>query len=111
MDSGYAVTSRTPPSGQISESQIVPMGSAPIRLHSHRRKLPQKLKAPGLSASSKEFVSTPKLQANRENSKKSTGPKTAVGKATSPWNSVRHGLLSKRLVTSANQDKERSLVC
>ena len=38
-----------------------------------------------------------KIEANRRNAKKSTGPKTAKGKAKSSWNSTRHGLLSQRL--------------
>jgi hypothetical protein len=59
-----------------------------------------------LSAASKKSLSSRKLQANRENSKKSTGPKTPAGKAISSWNSVQHGLLSKKLATTASQDKE-----
>jgi hypothetical protein len=35
-----------------------------------------------------------KLAANRENARKSTGPKTASGKAVSSRNSVRHGVLT-----------------
>ena len=38
-----------------------------------------------------------KIEANRRNAKKSTGPKTSVGKAMSSWNSTPHGLLSKNL--------------
>lgn len=36
-----------------------------------------------------------KIEANRRNAKKSTGPKTSEGKSISSWNSRRHGLLSK----------------
>lgn len=36
-------------------------------------------------------ISERKLKANRENAKKSTGPRTARGKAFSRWNSVEHG--------------------
>lgn len=35
-----------------------------------------------------------KLQANRENAKRSTGPKSAEGKATSARNSTKHGALA-----------------
>jgi len=38
-----------------------------------------------------------KIEANRRNAKKSTGPKTPPGKAMSSWDSARHGLLSERL--------------
>src|SRR6266481_3657693 len=47
-----------------------------------------------------------KVEANRKNSKKSTGPKTSVGKAISSWNSMRHGLLSKTLPAIYGQDKK-----
>lgn len=38
-----------------------------------------------------------KIVANRRNAQKSTGPKTALGKTLSSWNSTRHGLLAKGL--------------
>jgi hypothetical protein len=40
-------------------------------------------------------VSEAKLQANRANAKKSTGPRTARGKASSRRNALRHGLTSR----------------
>lgn len=45
------------------------------------------------AAKPKQFatISERKLKANRENAKKSTGPRTARGKAFSRWNSVEHG--------------------
>jgi hypothetical protein len=46
-------------------------------------------------------VSARKLESNRENSKKSTGPKTARGKANSRFNAVKHGLCAKRLIFSS----------
>ncbi len=39
-----------------------------------------------------------KIEANRKNSQKSTGPKTKKGKEISCQNSIKHGLLSKTLV-------------
>ena len=48
-----------------------------------------------------------KIEANRKNAKKSTGPKTSSGKATSSWNSMRHGILSKRLPSLYGQSKRR----
>ena len=48
-----------------------------------------------------------KIEANRRNAKKSTGPRTSAGKATSSWNSTRHGLLSKRLPILVGQSKKQ----
>ena len=52
-------------------------------------------------------ISARKLAANRRNSQRSTGPKTVVGKAISSWNSLRHGLLSRRLIEFGDQGKEQ----
>lgn len=41
-------------------------------------------------------ISDHKLKANRENAKKSTGPKTPGGKGFSRTNSLKHGLFSRR---------------
>jgi hypothetical protein len=48
----------------------------------------------------KPTVSEARLRANRENSKRSTGPKTARGKGYSRRNAVTHGLLVKKLLFS-----------
>ena len=48
-----------------------------------------------------------KIEANRRNAQKSTGPKTTQGKAMSSWNSMRHGLLSKRLPTVYGQGRKQ----
>ncbi len=53
------------------------------------------------------IISARKLAANRRNSQRSTGPKTVVGKAISSWNSLRHGLLSRRLIEFGDQGKEQ----
>lgn len=45
-----------------------------------------------------------KIEANRRNAKKSTGPKTALGKTISSWNSLKHGLLAKRLLALGERD-------
>ena len=45
-------------------------------------------------------ISEARLRANRQNAKKSTGPKTARGKGYSRRNAVKHGLLLKRLLFS-----------
>ena len=43
----------------------------------------------------------PKSESNRENAKKSTGPKTTRGKANSRFNALKHGLCAKRVMFSA----------
>jgi hypothetical protein len=48
-----------------------------------------------------------KIEANRRNAQKSTGPKTSRGKAMSSFNSRRHGLLSKSLPVILGQGKRQ----
>ena len=45
-------------------------------------------------------VSERKLEANRENAKRSTGPRTLEGKARSRFNALKHGLLAKQIMFS-----------
>jgi hypothetical protein len=57
-------------------------------------------------------VSERKARANRENAKKSTGPKTARGKRNSSFNAIKHGLLTKKVLFApdgklANEDLRR----
>jgi uncharacterized protein (DUF2236 family) len=53
-----------------------------------------------------QSVSPEKLQANRDNAKRSTGPRTPRGKRNSRRNALKHGLLSKDLVISSGEGKE-----
>lgn len=46
-----------------------------------------------------------KLQANRENSLKSTGPKTIEGKAVVARNALKHGILSKEVLLMGENKK------
>lgn len=48
--------------------------------------------------STKQPVSDRKLQANRANAQKSTGPRTPEGKARSSQNARTHGLLARRFI-------------
>jgi hypothetical protein len=57
-------------------------------------------------------VSERKARTNRENAKKSTGPKTARGKRHSSFNAIKHGLLAKKVLFApdgklANEDLQR----
>ena len=50
-------------------------------------------------------MTTPaQITANRQNAKKSTGPKTAAGIAIASRNALRHGLTAKQLVISEEED-------
>ncbi len=57
-------------------------------------------------ASGKSLVSTRKVEANRRNSRKSTGPKTAAGKKRVSRNSTRHGFYSKYLLVRSEDQAE-----
>ena len=51
-------------------------------------------------------VSLRKVQANRRNALKSTGPKTSEGKRFSRWNALKHGLLAQEVVISEGMGAE-----
>jgi hypothetical protein len=52
-------------------------------------------------------MATPKqIAANRANAQQSTGPQTAAGKARARRNSYKHGLLSKELLLSWEEEKD-----
>ena len=53
-----------------------------------------------------EPISGAKLEANRENAKRSTGPKTPEGKAASRLNALKHGLLSAEILLWSESDKD-----
>jgi len=44
-------------------------------------------------------------EANKENAKQSTGPKTEEGKAVSRYNAIKHGLLSKEVLLEDEDEK------
>jgi hypothetical protein len=52
-------------------------------------------------------ISERKLQANRANAKKSTGPKTSAGKAAVRRNALKHGLRSNMLSVRPDECTER----
>jgi hypothetical protein len=51
-------------------------------------------------------VTPRKIEANRRNAQKSTGPKTADGKSVSKLNALKHGLLAQTVVVRGHQMKE-----
>jgi len=58
--------------------------------------------------SSKKPLSPQKIEANRRNSAKSTGPRTLRGKKNSRLNSLRHGLLAKSVVILEGSGRENA---
>ncbi len=54
----------------------------------------------------KPAISPRKIESNRRNSQKSTGPKTARGKERVSRNAVRHGFFSKFLLIQHRDGKE-----
>jgi hypothetical protein len=52
----------------------------------------------------KKKISEKKLQANRRNAQKSTGPKTPEGKARSSRNAIKHGLLAQQILIDDDDD-------
>jgi len=51
-------------------------------------------------------ASLAKVESNRANALKSTGPRTVDGKNTARWNALKHGLLSKAVVLREGEGKE-----
>jgi hypothetical protein len=51
-------------------------------------------------------VSIKKIEANRRNALKSTGPKTAEGKLVSRQNAFKHGLLARKVVIDSGDGRE-----
>src|SRR3990172_3062800 len=62
----------------------------------------------GAEAKSKPVVSLRKLEANRKNALRSTGPRTPQGKNTVRWNALKHGLLAKEIVIPAGAGRENA---
>jgi hypothetical protein len=55
------------------------------------------------------MASVAQIQANRSNAQKSTGPRTAEGKATASRNAVKHGLLAEQVVIHGEDPEEFDL--
>lgn len=55
-----------------------------------------------------EATSQARIDANRLNAAKSTGPKTDRGKASSAQNGVKHGLSCRRLIVRPDEKEEFS---
>jgi len=60
----------------------------------------------GAEASGKPTVSSRKVEANRQNARKSRGPRTAAGKERVSRNAIKHGFFSKFLLVHHRDGKE-----
>jgi hypothetical protein len=63
-------------------------------------------KQPSAPHDRKGPLSERKIRANRENSRKSTGPKTERGKRTVSRNAIKHGILAREVVITSGDGKE-----
>ena len=54
-----------------------------------------------------KLVSLKKLEANRQNAERSTGPRTPAGKQRSRLNALKHGILAKAVVIHGGPGKEK----
>ena len=61
---------------------------------------------PGESSCRKRPVSERRLQANRKNALRSTGPRTVRGKTIVARNAIKHGFLAREVVITAGEGKE-----
>lgn len=52
------------------------------------------------------MISTAKVDANRKNAQKSTGPRTPAGKSIASMNAVKHGLSARMPVVPAEDTDE-----
>ena len=46
------------------------------------------------------------IEANRQNARNSTGPKSAGGKAVTKMNALRHGILAKQILIPGEEEKD-----
>jgi len=51
-------------------------------------------------------ISRKRIEANRRNALRSTGPRTAEGKRTASHNAIKHGLLAREVVIKAGDGEE-----
>ncbi|MGO9083646.1 MAG: hypothetical protein ACLQBK_00330 [Candidatus Sulfotelmatobacter sp.] len=87
------------PAAPLSEAnRTEPATGGTLTLSGHdeqRRQIEQRAEEPVQASARPGMISERKLQANRANAKKSTGPRTARGKAFSRSNATKHGLRSQ----------------
>ncbi len=97
------------PQQQASQRAVPANSGRPLANSSNGRQTDQQSRGSNEIAAEpggKSSGSSKRVQANRQNSRKSTGPRTATGKKRVSMNAVKHGFFSKWLLIQHRDGKE-----
>src|SRR5947207_12729613 len=90
--------------GRLQTGNLDSTGELPANNNGHETAEPRQEIA--AESSGKRTVSSRKIEANRRNARKSTGPRTATGKKRVSRNALRHGFYSKWLLVQHRDGNE-----
>lgn len=94
------------PSAKETEPQPLPAGTAVEADQNPKvRHLGNVKDAEGTGATSKKPTSEKKIASNRMNAKRSTGPKTPLGKENSSRNAIKHGIFADKLFSKTPESE------
>src|SRR5438552_17370775 len=90
--------------GRLQTGNLDATGELPANNNGHETAEPRQEIA--AESSGKRTVSSSKVEANRRNARKSTGPRTPTGKKRASRNALRHALYSKWLLVNPRAGNE-----